>query len=85
MWSIATCPSPPSAIFCDDLYKKKTSIKAVPENNEEVGELVWEISKKNITRGCRKLYVSYLNDDSKEVYERYTKAYNVGLFSDKTL
>ena len=71
--------------FTDDLDKKITSIKPVPKNYEDFRKLVWEIAKKNIPRGCRKLYVPCLNDVSKEVYEKYTKAYNIDPFSDETL
>ena len=69
----------------DDLDKTITNIGAVPKKYEDFRKLVWEIAKKNIPRGCRKQYVPCLNDDSKEVYERYTKSYNTDPFSDETL
>ena len=33
----------------------------------------------------QKSYIPCLNDDSKQVYESYTKAYNIDPFSDETL
>ena len=56
-----------------------------PKNYQAFQKIVWESSLKNIPRGCRKAYIPGMNQDSKQLYEEYTQAYNSDPFSEETV
>ena len=56
-----------------------------PRNYQTFQKAVWESSLKHIPRGCRKAYIPGLNQDSKQLYEEYIKAYNDDPFAEETV
>ena len=71
--------------FTADLDTKIATIEAKPCKYENFRNLVWEVARKHIPRGCRKTYIPCLNDEGKHLYELYMPAYNLDPFSDETI
>lgn len=71
--------------FTKDLDDRIQSIEADPVNYATFQKLVWDVAKKNIPRGCRKTYIPCLNDQSKELYKKYTEAFNRDPLSEDTV
>ena len=71
--------------FTAELDARISSIEADAEKYEDFRKLVWEVAKRHIPRGCRENYIPCLNDESKELYEKYIKAYNADPFSEETI
>ena len=70
--------------FNADTEERIGDIRSVPECYEEFQSMIWECSKQNIPRGCRKEYIPGLTDESNLLYEEYKNAYNQDPFAEHT-
>ena len=71
--------------FSSELDSTVSAIDAEPKNYNDFKELVWKIARKHIPRGCRKDFIPCLSNESKELYEKYTSAYNDDPFNEETI
>ena len=71
--------------FTADLDAKIHNTKTRPKNYEEFQKLVWQTAVQHIPRGCRTSYIPCLDDQSKELYRKYTEAYNRDAFAEDTI
>ena len=73
--------------FTTELDKRiiEAELEPNPKNYQAFQKLVWETALKQIPRGCRKTYIPGMNQESKQLYEEYTLAYNTDPFAEETI
>ena len=71
--------------FTSELDTRISTIGIYAKNYEDFQKLVWEVSKKHVSRGCRKTFIPCLTDQSKELYEDYIQAYKTDPFAENTI
>lgn len=64
---------------------KLTKSFQLPKNYGQFTNLVKNISKQNIPRGCKTNYISGMEKESKELLEEYIRQYNNKLFAKETI
>ena len=71
--------------FTSELEGRIDEIQPDPDAYNQFKQLIWRVSRNNIPRGCRKFYIAGLSDNSKELYDTYTVAYEADPFSEETI
>ena len=71
--------------FTDNLENAINDVPPVASGYEAFQALVWHSAKKNIPRGCRREYITGLDETSKTIYENYVQAYNRDPFEELTI
>ena len=71
--------------FKTQLDDENNKIIPMPENYGQFTELVKNISKQNIPRGCRTQYIPGMRKESKELLEDYIRQYNNDPFAEETI
>ena len=73
--------------FTTELDKmiSEAKIDPHPKNYQAFQKLVWEAALKHIPRGCRKMYIPGMNEDGKQLYDEYTKAFEADPFAEETI
>ncbi len=56
-----------------------------PKEYNNFQTLFWQAARKNIPRGCMKIYISGLIETNKVLYEEYIQAYKEDPFDENTL
>jgi hypothetical protein len=56
-----------------------------PDNYEKFAEIIKNVSRRTIPRGCRQHYIPGLSNTSKTIMERYKKLYDKDPFSEETV
>lgn len=71
--------------FAKMLDQTVSSLEPIPENYEQFTEILKEISRKTIPRGCRTQYIAGLSNNTKDLLNEYTKLYERDPFSEDTI
>jgi len=71
--------------FKTQLDTKINKIIPIPENYGQFSNLVKNISKQNIPRGCRTRYIPGMGKENKELLENYINQFNNDPFAEETI
>jgi len=71
--------------FKTQLDTEINKITSIPENYGPFSNLVKNISKQNIPRGCRTQYIPGMGKENKELLENYINQFNNDPFAEETI
>lgn len=71
--------------FKTQLDTEINKITPIPENYGQFSNLVKNISKQNIPRGCRTQYIPGTGKENKELLENYINQFNNDPFAEETI
>jgi len=71
--------------FKTQLDTEINKITPIPENYGQFSNLVKNISKQNIPRGCRTQYIPGMGKENKELLENYINQFNNDPFAEETI
>lgn len=72
-------------VFAKDLDEHISNLEPSIENYDTFINITKKMSRRHIPRGCRTVYVSGLNDDTKDILKEYEDHFNSDPFSEDTI